>query len=169
MDRSEASDRGRVVAEDFLEHFGVKGMRWGVRRSRAERAAAANAPSEITVKTKPGKGVVKTSGGARHPASDDAVKAAAAKQKLKASKISSLSNAELKSLNERLNLENNYYKNIATRQEVSKGKKFLKDWLFKEGESFINKKPGPAEVKGKAFASYAKTAQKVALELKKKV
>jgi hypothetical protein len=25
---------------DFLEHFGVKGMRWGHRRSRAERAAA---------------------------------------------------------------------------------------------------------------------------------
>jgi hypothetical protein len=27
-------------AEEVLEHFGVKGMRWGVRRSRAERAVA---------------------------------------------------------------------------------------------------------------------------------
>ena len=32
---------GEAFADDFLEHFGVKGMRWGVRRSRRELARAA--------------------------------------------------------------------------------------------------------------------------------
>jgi hypothetical protein len=149
MDRSETSDRGGVVAEDFLEHFGTKGMRWGVRRSRAERAAAANEPSEITVKTKAGKGVVKTSGGAKHPASEDAVRAAVAKQKLKKSTVDSLSNAELKSLNERLNLQATYLGNIKKLEESKEGKKFLKDLLRKEGKSFLSKEAGPSETLAK--------------------
>lgn len=30
-----------VVVEEYLEHFGVKGMHWGVRKSPAQRNAAA--------------------------------------------------------------------------------------------------------------------------------
>ena len=40
MDGPDYAERGRVVAEDFLEHYGVKGMRWGVRRSREKLSAA---------------------------------------------------------------------------------------------------------------------------------
>lgn len=36
MSSSTFEDNGR----EYLEHYGVKGMRWGVRRSEAERAAA---------------------------------------------------------------------------------------------------------------------------------
>jgi hypothetical protein len=62
----------------YLMHFGVKGMRWGVRKERGE-------PSEDHAKAVELKSKVKASGG-----------------------VHVLSNDELKQLNERLNLESNY-------------------------------------------------------------
>lgn len=62
--------------EDFLEHYGVKGMQWGVRKSARSS----------------------------HPQSDDHKTAKA----LQSRHRSSLSNHELKTLNERRNLEQNY-------------------------------------------------------------
>jgi hypothetical protein len=59
--------------DDFLEHYGVKGMQWGVRRTRAQL-------------------------------SEDASRA----RQLKKRSVSSLSNQELKIVNERRNLEQNY-------------------------------------------------------------
>jgi len=44
--------------DDVLEHFGIKGMKWGVRRSDAELAA----PSSDFVKSREKKSVAKTSG-----------------------------------------------------------------------------------------------------------
>lgn len=58
-----------------LYHYGVLGMKWGVRRGRKSR-----------------------------PMSDDAREASNIKKK----KVSEMSNAELKKLNERMNLERNY-------------------------------------------------------------
>jgi len=63
----------------IVEHTGVKGMHWGVRKS--------------TSGSKPAK-----------PMSTDAKKVA----KLKAKPASALSNKQLKEANERLNLESNY-------------------------------------------------------------
>lgn len=58
---------------DFLEHYGVLGMRWGVRK---DRALASSEHKEA--------------------------------QRLKSKPLESLTNQELKSLNERMNLEANY-------------------------------------------------------------
>lgn len=38
---STAAERGEAVASDILEHFGVKGMKWGVRRERKQAAKTA--------------------------------------------------------------------------------------------------------------------------------
>lgn len=63
--------------EEILEHHGVKGMHWGVRRSA----------------------------GSSTPPSADAVRAAAAKKTVKTGGTKALSNAELQHLVTRLNLE----------------------------------------------------------------
>lgn len=67
----------RVKGEAFLAHYGVKGMKWGVRKDN--------------------------SSGAEH--SPEATAAAAARAKLKTQGIKSLSNKELQDLTNRINLE----------------------------------------------------------------
>lgn len=68
-----------ALGEEFLEHFGIKGMRWGVRRSK-------------TVLEKEGP-------------SDDYQRAAEAKAKLKKSGAQALTNKEMQDLVNRMNLE----------------------------------------------------------------
>ena len=74
------------MIENELYHFGVKGMKWGVRKSRSSSSSSKKKRS-------------KTYGW-----SDDAKEAYRIKQK----KVNQMSNAELKKLNERRNLERNY-------------------------------------------------------------
>jgi hypothetical protein len=74
--------------DEVLEHFGVRGMRWGVRRDR--ESGGGSAPRR-------GKSV-----------SVDAARFDKTRKKVKTRGVSSLSNAELKALNERINLEQNY-------------------------------------------------------------
>ena len=87
-----------------LVHYGVKGMRWGVsraesRRARIERRAAKEGWSE------------------------DAKNAAIIKTK----KVKQMTNSDLKKLNERLQLENQY-RNIKS-QHKNAGSKFVQDVL----------------------------------------
>lgn len=95
--------------EEFLEHFGVKGMRWGVRRESTTPSTKApekpKTPTPVVVSQQKGTSKLKTSGGTRQPASDEAVRAAALSQKLRKSGVNSLSNREMQDLVSRLNLE----------------------------------------------------------------
>lgn len=89
------------VVEGTLEHYGVKGMRWGQRNA---------SPTPVTTVQKINAGPraktkVKAKGGQASEASPDAVKAAAQKQKLKKSGTAALSNQELRELRDRLQLE----------------------------------------------------------------
>lgn len=84
-----ASSTGRVTSvEDFLEHYGVKGMRWGVRRGRN----AKEAPSA------------------------EASRAANIRDRAKRSKPKALSNAELREAIERMNLEQQF-KRLSTNEK----------------------------------------------------
>lgn len=67
-----------------LIHHGIKGQRWGVRRT----------PAQLGYKTKPKKRIM----------SEDAITA----NKLKKKKVSEMSNAELRKLNERQQLERSH-------------------------------------------------------------
>ena len=69
-----------------LQHWGIKGQKWGVRRFQ-------NKDGSLT-----------SAGRKRQKMSDDAREANAIKKK----KVSEMSNAELRKLNERKNLERNY-------------------------------------------------------------
>lgn len=72
--------------EDTLKHFGVPGMRWGVRRSRSSSSSSSSKKSKGS----------KTS--------DDYKES----RRLKKMKSKKLSNKELQDLNKRLNLERQY-------------------------------------------------------------
>ena len=104
-----------------LIHYGVKGMKWGVRRD--------NSPKAVTVKEAPGK-FVKTSGGKNQPASDDAKSAAVSRQKAKKSSLDSLSNKELQQLVTRMNLEQQYSQlsKGSNERRMGSGKRLVK-WL----------------------------------------
>lgn len=115
-------EQSSTLVDDILKHYGAKGMRWGVRKNSA-------GPQAVTVKDKRKK--LKTSGGHGQPAHDDAVKAHTVGQIGKKSGTKSLSNAQLKTYNERLNLEQNFKR--LQYQDSSRGKKFVKTALNKKG------------------------------------
>lgn len=92
-----AIETGQTAVDEIL-HFGVKGMKWGQRKT----------PSDVSVNVKASRATktrVKTKGGAAQPAHEDAIKAKVSTQKVKRSGPNSLSNKELQDLVQRMNLE----------------------------------------------------------------
>lgn len=111
------AERGESAAK-ALFHYGVKGMRWGVTKvdratqptlQREKQTHFLNS-KEVTVTQRRAGTFVKTKGGQRQKASDDAVKAHAGRQKAKKSTTDALTNDELKAVVERLRLEQEYAK-----------------------------------------------------------
>ena len=104
---------------DHLEHHGIKGMKWGVRKPRSSSGAspASRASGPRTRK------VQKT----RSPSYK------------KPAKTDLLSNDELRRSNERLRLEKEYNTLISEvkRQNRSKGQKFLQDTVMKFGQDLL--------------------------------
>jgi hypothetical protein len=107
-------EHGALVDEqvdDILEHFGVKGMKWGVHKSRsakeAERLAAVRSSS-----------------------STDAKKALAVKEKVSEKGVHSLTNKELETLAKRMRLEQEYSKLTSTpkgESSVKRGRNFVQE------------------------------------------
>lgn len=95
--------------DDVLEHFGIKGMRWGVRRKNPQ-----------------------------HPASDDATLAKAHKAKAKASGTKALSNKELQELVTRMNLEQQYSR-LVPASAGKQASKFVTDTLLSVGKQEATK------------------------------
>jgi hypothetical protein len=157
-DEEEASmaqtvDRGA----EFLEHFGVKGMRWGVRREGAVTTQTHLDTGLLRRRTQ-----VRAKGGQAQPAHADAVVAAVQKQKLKKSGTDALSTQELRELANRLQVEKQV--EILT---SSKGKQFVNQQLETESKNLLRtgaqkgiKKAGPRVIKkaGKGAATAAATA-----------
>lgn len=91
-----------------LYHYGILGMKWGVRRNRASSKSS--------------------SGKTKRAPSEDYVQA----QKLKKKKLHELSNKELETINRRMQLEQNY--RSLNRQQISRGQKFVNDILYEVGK-----------------------------------
>lgn len=108
--------------DDFLEHYGVPGMKWGKRKS---------VPTKVQVNARAGR-KVKVKGGTGQKPHDDAIRAAVAGQKVKKSSLDSLSNKELKDLVNRMNLEKQFHQlstEVKPASKVQKGHNAVKGIL----------------------------------------
>lgn len=104
--------------EEFLEHHGIRGMKWGVRRAKNHGSGSHHANSG----RKP-KGPGAYTSNPKETA--DARNARLAKEKVKKGGIEALNNKELKDLVNRMNLEQQY-SNLSPKS-VSKGRTYLKN------------------------------------------
>ena len=93
--------------DDVLMHFGVKGMRWGVRNAESKKRIARE-ESEDYSSTK----------------------------KLRKQPVSTLSNSELKKINERIQLEQTYKQ--LTAKDVSKGRSASTKLLGRVGNKIFD-------------------------------
>lgn len=130
MSKQDTTDLGAVATESLF-HYGVKGMKWGVRRTDAQLEAD-RGPQPVSVTQKKPGTFAKTSGGQNQPLSDDAAKALAARQKARASTTDALSNAELRVAVERMNLEQQYSRLAFESDRRSKGVRFVSGFLGKK-------------------------------------
>lgn len=100
------------VVSDTIEHYGVKGMRWGVRRGKT------SGPS-------PG-------------ASEDSRRAYDARAKVgKKGNTDKLSNSELRALVDRMNLERQFSTLSSQSKQKSPAKKFVSDVLVNVGKQQV--------------------------------
>lgn len=109
----------------ILRHYGIRGMRWGVRKDRS--------PQEPTLKETPPGRRIKAEGGKNMPASDDAIAAVKAHQIARKSTTDALSNKELRALVDRMNLEQQYNNLNASGPRASAGRRIAADFLQNGG------------------------------------
>lgn len=155
-DESELAQAAMDRGAEFLEHFGIKGMHWGVRKSRPAPTAVPTKAMAVVPHGAKRKTQIKVEGGENHPAHEDAIKVAEARVKLQKSGTAALSNNELREVATRLQLEQQV-KTLTT----SSGQKFVKSLLTSQAESsaksFLRSKdpnqPKPNPPKAKAAAA----------------
>lgn len=143
-----------------LSHHGIKGMKWGVRRSEAELAKARGETPKTTSKTKKAGGIFQKKAKPKKPA---------ASAKPKAKNISEMSDEELRSMVNRLQLEKQY-RDLSPKQ-VSKGKAFydkyvapaLADTVRNVAKDYLNKQL--RDVLGLKNENYLDTLQKEVKQL----
>lgn len=123
-----------VDNEYTLVHYGVKGMKWGVRNNpdgtttvdqTRVRKSLRSTDKAVTVSQRKAGTYVKAKGGERNRATTDAIKTQAARQVAKRSTTDALTNKQLKDTIERMRLE----------QEFAK----LDKKVSRKGESFVSR------------------------------
>lgn len=105
-DPPDSPKQSDILGKEFIEHYGVKGMQWGVRRSRSQLRKA-NKKREST----------------------EAKRAKQIKKKAKKSGVSSLTNKELGDLNKRMQLEQQFNNLNPKTSAYKKGTGFAQEVL----------------------------------------
>ncbi len=108
---------------DGLFHYGVKGMKWGKRGE----AIGDGSVGVTTATTKKGKAAVSTTGGSGAGVHKDAISAAKTRRVLEKSGTNALSNQDLQSLSQRIQLERQVGQ--LTKKPPSAGRRFVQTLL----------------------------------------
>jgi hypothetical protein len=137
---------GEAAVENILAHFGVRGMRWGVRRK------ATVGPQEVFVSRSrvPGSKRLKAKGGGGHPSTKEGLSAREIGQIGKKSGLHALSDQQLNQYARRIQLE----QNVARLQynEKTRGAKFVDQFLGRQGSQLANSAAREAGTKARNAA-----------------
>ena len=113
-------------ADEFLEHYGIPGMRWGVRRSRGSNGRVGR----------------KTSSSSKDRSQVD---------KLARRPVKSLSNKQIQQINNRFQLEKTFNQMRTERSVINRGHNYVKTGLAVAGTGvaiykLVNSKAGQAAI-----------------------
>lgn len=144
------------TATDFLEHFGVKGMRWGKRNVRPAYSKSVKTFGSHNLQNSKHNAV-------RPPVNADARNSQSYQARAKAGGTQALSTKELKTLVERMNLEKQYAG--LNPPKVSAGQKIMSSLLPAMGSAvasqYSSRQPQrPTVLPGTELATYAKPSTK---------
>lgn len=163
----EVSMSNQDLVDDILAHHGVKGMKWGVRKDGSTSGSSTTTSrlrrpaSDVTVAQKPGQ-FVRTSGGRKQTAADDAVRVAAARQLAKKSTTDALTTKQLQEAVTRMNLEQQYSQLVKKADRRTRGTKFVHSLLGVKHPSQTNgnsaKQSGASDAAKKVAVALAKSA-----------
>jgi hypothetical protein len=151
-----------TLAEDILAHHGVKGMKWGVRKdgstssTTVRTSPVARKSTDITARQKPGQ-FVRTSGGKRQIAAEDAIRVAASRQLAKKSTTDALTNKQLQDAVTRMNLEQQYSTLAKKSDRRTRGQRFVQA-LFKSSKADPKNNSATAETAKQVAAALARKA-----------
>ena len=149
--------------DDFLAHYGVPGMKWGVRKraseaigeakARVKKEVAERSSTETTVRAKPGQ-MVRVVGGNKRGPHADAVNARVSEQVAKRSTLDALSNKDLQHLVNRMNLEAQY-RNLAVKETRKSAVQKWVEKIFSEKAEVLYPKLGPHAAIGRTVVEAA--------------
>lgn len=114
---------------DELFHYGVKGMRWGVRKSTPTSGGTKKSKKKSLIAKMSDKKKKATKEKAKEEAKEEA------QETEKKKSVKDMSDAELRAKISRLQLEKQYADLSKQTEPVSKGKKFVEGIMTKSGEN----------------------------------
>lgn len=115
---------------DYLEHYGIKGMKWGVRKSDKSSNVSGNTVRSSKRGKVKGVELSKSNTNKATRPSDDKTEASILEQRINKGSTDSLSNKELEAVVNRKNLEKRYSEVVSKEKErgvVGFGRSVVKD------------------------------------------
>ena len=123
---------GNMNDEEFFEHYGIKGMHWGKRGAHRTVATTEYGTRDKSFLEKQ----IQKSKDRRIEKEKSLSEDHKKKMEIKKKKINQMSNAELKTINERLQLERQY--RSLSKEDLSPGRRFVKEVLHNNAKQTSN-------------------------------